>query len=213
MNLGTGELLTLLFLAVLIGGAAVLVRRAVAAGSAQRSGPVRRRDHPQEDDHRRQPSRTAGDRESLTAFLDFQRATLALKCQGLTADQLRRAAVPTSKLTLLGLVRHMAAIEAVWFRRTLNGEDVPSPWSEADGDYAEFLVADADADAAFALWRRECDGSRAIADRFASLDDTVEHRGEEISLRYVLTHMIEEYARHNGHADLLREAIDGTVGE
>ncbi|MGW6914382.1 DinB family protein [Kitasatospora sp. NPDC054939] len=165
------------------------------------------------DDKRVHPSKVAGDRASLTTFLDYQRATLAMKCQGLTGEQLKQQAVPTSGLTLLGLVRHAAEVEQGWFRWVLNGEDCRPLWPRTNGEPAEFQVADADVDEAFAFWHAACENSRAAADAFASLDDTVDFRGEVVSLRYVLTHMIEEYARHNGHADLLREAIDGEVGE
>ncbi|MFK4100585.1 DinB family protein [Streptomyces sp. NPDC019531] len=159
----------------------------------------------------------ADDRASLTLFLDYQRATLAMKCQGVTSEQLKRRAVATSGLCLLGLVRHAAEVERSWFRMVLNGEQLKARWPAVDGVLGAFHVADADADAdvdeAFVLWHKACEESRAVTDAFESLDDTVEFRGETISVRYVLTHMIEEYARHNGHADLLREAIDGTVGE
>ncbi|MFE9606593.1 DinB family protein [Streptomyces hokutonensis] len=159
------------------------------------------------------PSKVADDRMSLTSFLDCQRATLAMKCQGLTGDQLKQKAVPTSSLTLLGLVRHTAEVETGWFRFVPNREQLTPRWPAVDGILGEFLVADADDDEAFTLWRQACEDSRAVTDSFDSLDDTIVFRGETISLRYVLTHMIEEYARHNGHADLLREAIDGAVGE
>ncbi|KUO06266.1 DinB family protein [Streptomyces caeruleatus] len=166
------------------------------------------------DDERTYPSKVADDRASLTSFLDYQRATLALKCAGLTSEQLKQKAIPTSGLTLLGLVRHVASVERSWFRWIMNVEDVKMPWpGKIDGTFAEFHVEDADVGEAFTVWREECARARAVASSFNSLDDTVEFRGEIISLRYVLTHMIEEYARHNGHADLLREAIDGTVGE
>ncbi|MGW2840196.1 DinB family protein [Streptomyces sp. NPDC001493] len=165
------------------------------------------------DDSRTPPSKTAGDRASLTAFLDHQRATLAMKCRGLTGDQLRRKAVPTSGLSLLGLVRHAAEVERSWFGMVVSGEDLKALWPRVDGESADFHVEDADADEAFAFWSEACEASRTAAAAVGSLDDTVDFRGETISLRYVLTHMIEEYARHNGHADLLREAIDGEVGE
>ncbi|MFF3861567.1 DinB family protein [Streptomyces sp. NPDC002209] len=165
-------------------------------------------------DPRIHPSKVADDRASLTSFLDYQRATLAMKCAGLTGEQLKQKAIPTSGLTLLGLVRHAASVERSWFRFIVNAEDVKTPWpGEVDGTFAEFHVEDADVGEAFGVWREECARARAVAFSFDSLDDTVDFRGETISLRYVLTHMIEEYARHNGHADLLREAIDGAVGE
>lgn len=156
----------------------------------------------------------ADDRASLTSFLDHQRATLAMKCRGLTGEQLKQKAVPTSGLTLLGLVRHAASVERSWFRFALNAEDLESLWpGEVDGTFADFHVEDADVEEAFAVWHEECAHARAVARSFASVDGTVDCGGVTISLRYVLTHMIEEYARHNGHADLLREAIDGAVGE
>ncbi|MGW0859364.1 DinB family protein [Streptomyces sp. NPDC002690] len=165
------------------------------------------------DDPRIHPSKVADDRASLTQFLDHQRATLAMKCHGLTVEQLRLRAVPTSGLTLLGLVRHAAEVERSWFGAVVSGADLKPLWPKVEGEFAEFLVEDADGEEAFAFWNEACEASRTAADAVASLDDTVDFRGEAISLRYVLTHMIEEYARHNGHADLLREAIDGETGE
>ncbi|MFI6651350.1 DinB family protein [Streptomyces sp. NPDC050529] len=165
------------------------------------------------DDPRVHPSKVADDRASLTSFLDYQRATLAMKCQGLTSEQLKHKAVPTSGLSLLGLVRHAAEVERSWFRLVLNSEKLTALWPRVDGVFGEFHVDDADVDEAFALWRDACEVSRAVAGAIEPLDSAVEFRGESISLRYVLMHMIEEYARHNGHADLLREAIDGVVGE
>ena len=165
------------------------------------------------DDLRTHPSKVAGDRASLTAFLDYQCARLAMKCQGLTGEQLKHKAVPSSGLSLLGLVRHASEIERIWFLLVLNGEDCKPRWPKVNDQPADFHVDDADVDEAFAFWREACEGSRAAADAVESFDDTVDFRGEVFSLRYVLTHMIEEYARHNGHADLLREAIDGEVGE
>ncbi len=165
------------------------------------------------DDQRIHPSTTAGDRPSLTGFLDYQRATLAMKCQGLSGDQLKLTAVPTSGLSLLGLVRHLAEVERSWFRAVLNGEDCPSFWPRINNEFAEFHVENADTDEAFAFWRQSCEESDAAAAAVADLDTPVGYRDEAYTLRYILTHMIEEYARHNGHADLLREAIDGQVGE
>lgn len=165
------------------------------------------------DDHRELPSKVAEDRASLTAFLDYQRATLAMKCQGLTGEQLKQKAVPTSSLSLLGLVRHAVEVERSWFQMVLSGKPVTATWPRVNGEFGEWHVEDADVDEAFELWREACEDSRAVTHAFQSLDARVEFTDEIISLRYVLTHMIEEYARHNGHADLLREAIDGEVGE
>ena len=160
------------------------------------------------------PPLLAGERESLRAFLDFHRATLALKCEGLTDEQLRRAASPPSTLSLLGLVRHMAEVERTWFRRVIAAEDVPLVWSDS-GDFQQAYDArDADVAEAFEAWRREVEHARRIEREAASLDVTGHQArwGEDVSLRLVMLHMLHEYARHNGHADLIREAIDGTVG-
>ncbi|MGW0530956.1 DinB family protein [Streptomyces sp. NPDC003032] len=166
------------------------------------------------------PHAAAGERASLTAFLQYQRETLAMKCAGLTAEQLKERAVPPSDMSLLGLVRHLAEVERSWFRNVLNGEASAAHWTgRLPGEYADFDVADADPDEAFEVWHAECARSRAIVDAQESLDPldplnvTVDFRGDAYSLRYILTHMIEEYARHNGHADLLRERIDGATGE
>ncbi|WP_174536831.1 DinB family protein [Micromonospora chalcea] len=160
------------------------------------------------------PPLLGGERESLRAFLDFHRATLALKCEGLTDEQLRRPASPPSTLSLLGLVRHMAEVERTWFRRVIAAEDVPLVWSDT-GDFQQAYDArDADVAEAFAAWRREIEHARRIEREAASLDVTGHQArwGEDVSLRLVMLHMLHEYARHNGHADLIREAIDGTVG-
>ncbi|MGW0734049.1 DinB family protein [Streptomyces sp. NPDC002851] len=168
-----------------------------------------------DDQQRTKPPRTADDRASLLAFLEYQRETLEMKCAGLSAEQLRKRAVPPSDLSLLGLVRHMASVERSWFQWVWCGADIERLWPQAaDGSYGEWEVTDAsDPDEAFGLWEAACGRSRGIVAEAASLDDTVEFRGEVFSLRYIVTHMIEEYARHNGHADLLREAIDGRTGE
>ena len=150
----------------------------------------------------------------LTTWLDYHRDTLAWKCEGLTDDQLRERAVPPSSLSLLGLVRHMADVERGWFRRVLNGEDAPYRYGTDPKPDAEFDdVATADVAAAFADWQADCERARELVAAASSLDVTGERRGERFSLRWILVHMIEEYARHNGHADLLRERIDGSVGE
>ncbi|MDH6709282.1 putative damage-inducible protein DinB [Kitasatospora sp. MAA19] len=165
-------------------------------------------------DERPAPPLTGGEREMLRAFLDFHRATLAMKCEGLTEEQLRQRSSPPSTLTLLGLVRHMAEVERTWFRRVIDGEDVPLVWSE-DGDYqAAYDATGATRAEAFAAWQAEVGHSRRIERAAASLDVTgYQPRWQaEVSLRLVMLHLIHEYARHNGHADFLREAIDGTVG-
>jgi uncharacterized damage-inducible protein DinB len=159
----------------------------------------------------------AGDeRTLLESFLDYHRATLLLKCEGLTDDQLRTRSVRPSSLSLLGLVRHMAEVERNWFRRILMGEDVPGLfWTDEEPDGEFDLVDDADVAADLATYREELGVCRAIANRHADLDAIGANlrRGHEVSLRWMFVHMIEEYARHNGHADLLRERIDGVTGE
>ncbi len=160
------------------------------------------------------PPRIAGEREMLRVFLDFHRATLAMKCDGLSDDDLRRRSMPPSTLSLLGLVRHMAEVERTWFRRVINGEDVPFVWS-TKGDFQEaYDATGATGPEAFDAWRAEVERSRRIEAEAESLDVTGHFArwGEDVSLRFVMLHLIHEYARHNGHADFLREGIDGTVG-
>jgi hypothetical protein len=164
---------------------------------------------------RSEPPLVCDERTALEAWLTFQRETLLMKCAGLTPEQLRQRAVPPSTMSLLGLVRHLAEVERWWFRRHLAGEDVPCMyWSDAhpDGDFD--LVDDADAEEDFGILSREIELGRAAAAGL-SLDYTFlqPHLSAETDLRWVYVHMIEEYARHNGHADLLRERIDGVTGD
>jgi uncharacterized damage-inducible protein DinB len=151
----------------------------------------------------------------LAGWLDYHRATLEMKCAGLTPDQLATRAVEPSTLSLLGLVRHMADVERAWFRRRLAGEDAPPLYFSDDDPDGDFDNLDpATVDEAFATWRAECARAREIAAALPSLDVMVTDRvGRQLSARWVLHHMVEEYARHNGHADLLRERIDGVTGE
>ena len=165
-------------------------------------------------DERIEPPLTGGERETLRAYLDWHRATLALKCEGLSDDDLRRRSMPPSTLSLLGLVRHMAEVERSWFRRVIDGQDVPLVWSP-DGDFqVAYDATGADRAEAFAAWEAEIAHGRRIERAAPSLDTTgVDRRyGTVYSLRLVLLHLIQEYARHNGHADLLRECIDGRIG-
>ncbi|MFJ1970336.1 DinB family protein [Streptomyces sp. NPDC087903] len=166
---------------------------------------------------RSEPAQNADERTMLEGWLDYHRQTLAWKCEGLTDAQLRTASVKPSELSLMGLVRHMAEVERSWFSRVLAGDD-PGPiyYTEEDRD-GEFHLTEADTwEEARATWQTEIDTARRIAAGFA-LDDLSEGRSrstdEPFSLRWIYTHMIEEYARHNGHADLLRERVDGATGE
>jgi uncharacterized damage-inducible protein DinB len=155
----------------------------------------------------------APERPMLEQWLDRHRATLAIKCDGLTPDQLRIQSVPPSSLSLLGLVRHLADVERWWFRVVMDGQpDVAHYWDNPghDSDFDDVATADVATD--FARWQAECDAARAIA-ATRSLDDCGDDDGETVSLRWVYVHMIEEYARHNGHADLIRERIDGVTGD
>ncbi|WP_219418555.1 DinB family protein [Pseudonocardia nigra] len=160
------------------------------------------------------PPLTGGERETLRAYLDFHRATLAMKCDGLSDEDLRCRSMPPSTLSLLGLVRHMAEVERTWFRRLINGEDIPLVWS-ADGDFqVAYDASGATRSEAFAAWQAEVGHARRIEAAAESLNVTGHQArwGEDVSLRLVMLHLIHEYARHNGHADLLREGIDGAVG-
>ena len=160
------------------------------------------------------PPLIAGEREMLRAFLDFHRSTLAWKCDDLGDEDLRRPSMPPSTLSLLGLVRHMAEVERTWFRRVMNGEDIAFVWSP-EGDYqVAYDASDCTREEAFAAWTAEVEHSRRIEREAESLDFTAHFArwGEDVSLRFVMMHMIHEYARHDGHADLIREGIDGVVG-
>ena len=160
------------------------------------------------------PPLIAGEREMLRVFLDFHRATLAMKCDGLTDDQLRERSMPPSTLTLLGLVRHMAEVERIWFRRAIAGEDLPLVWTDEIDFQAAYDVNEAEGPEAFAVWQAEVDRSRQIEAEAESLDvlGYQPRWDEQVSLRFVMMHLIHEYARHNGHADFLREGVDGVVG-
>ncbi|HEY5121777.1 MAG TPA: DinB family protein, partial [Acidimicrobiales bacterium] len=150
----------------------------------------------------------------LEGWLDFHRATLVGKCAGLTEEQLTTAAVPPSELTLLGLLRHMALVEVCWFDMVLHDSDTPLPFtSDDDRDFEFHALKSATPEEALETFNAACQRSRELAAGL-SLDILVKksRRDGPLDLRWVYLHMIEEYARHNGHADLLREVIDGTTG-
>ena len=149
------------------------------------------------------------ERQALEAFITWHRQTLLWKVAGLTGEQLVRRAIPTSTMTLLGIVRHMAQVERHWWRHRVAGEDIPNlylnddEWDSLDPDraaedYQQLLDEWPEVDAAAARY---------------DLDHTFARRGETWSVRTLYLHLIEEWARHNGHADLIREAIDGVTGE
>jgi uncharacterized damage-inducible protein DinB len=168
-------------------------------------------------DLRPDDSYRSGERDLLLWFLDEYRRVLARKAEGITDEQARAAASPPSDLTLLGLIRHMAKVERVWFRERLGREDVPRlyvgalhPTGDPDGDF--HAPADATLAEAFeSYWREIAAADRIIA--ATELDTDVDTARGRISLRWILVHMIEEYARHCGHADLVRQAVDGATGD
>jgi hypothetical protein len=164
---------------------------------------------------RTMPPLHADERTTLEGWLDFYRATLALKCEGLDDAQLRTASVPPSTLTLLGLVQHAAEVERNWFRRVLTGEHAPpifGPSDHPEGHDGGFEVSEESShQAAAEIWHAGIAQARANCATRA-LDDTSPFAGDHVSLRWIYLHMIAEYARHCGHADLIRERIDGTTG-
>lgn len=158
----------------------------------------------------------ADERTTLIGYLRDYRLTIELKCSGLDAAGLARQSVPPSNLSLLGLVRHLADVERHWFRRVLDGQDVEWLYRRENDRDAAFNDAVADprlVDAAWAAWRDEVRFSEQFVERAPDLDVTGTDSQGIVSLREVLVHLIEEYARHAGHADLLRECIDGRVGQ
>jgi uncharacterized damage-inducible protein DinB len=175
------------------------------------------------DEHGRpEPPLTADETATLLGFLDYQRATLAWKCSGLDAAGLR-ATVGASSMTLAGMLKHLALVEDDWFSRWLYGREPAPPWDtvdwDADPDWDWHSAAADTPEELLALWQDAVDRSRAqVAEALAGggLERLPRRRwpdGRAPSLRWIVVHMIEEYARHNGHADLIRESVDGLTGE
>jgi uncharacterized damage-inducible protein DinB len=162
---------------------------------------------------RTEPPPVADELTSLTGWLDYQRATLLRICEGLTDEQLRRPLV-ASGTSLLGLVKHLTEVEHGWFVRTFAQVDEPHLFfteDDPEGDMA--ATPDETVEELVDGYRRACARSREIVAGAASLDESVPHgRLGRVDLRWILTHMIEETARHNGHADILREQLDGATG-
>jgi uncharacterized damage-inducible protein DinB len=170
---------------------------------------------------RTDPDLRADERTSLCQFLDFHRATLVSRIEGLTIEQLSITRRP-SELTLAGLIKHLALVEDSWFVERMAGRPMPEPWLSApfddDPDWEFHSAPDDTPEELLALYRDACDRSRAVVaehDELGALSVAESNREGEgrFSLRWILLHMIEETARHNGHADLLRESIDGLTGE
>jgi uncharacterized damage-inducible protein DinB len=164
---------------------------------------------------RHEPPNFGTERELLETFLDYYRGTLLVKCAGLSDEQLRQRAAEPSTLSLLGLVRHMTNVEQNWFQRIFLNRDVDFVYSGARNRDAEFHdVASASGDQVEEDYLRVCEESRSIGrshdlEQFAAIEDERDH----VTLRWIYLHLIEEYARHCGHADLLRERIDGVTGD
>jgi Protein of unknown function (DUF664) len=163
------------------------------------------------------PEHLTEERRALEEWVDFHRATLLTKCKGLTAEQLKLAAAPPSTMTLLGLVRHMTLVERWWFRMHAAREEIGFIYATDERENADFEDIDgADADENVAAYVDECEYAR-LAVKGVALDEVVPSRGDHPertrNVRWIYLHMLEEYARHNGHADLLRERIDGATGE
>ena len=158
-------------------------------------------------DHRVGPPSFGTERDMLRAFLDYQRATLAMKCDGLTDAELRLQSMPPSTLSLLGLVRHLAEVERTWFRRVFEDHDAPMVWSDKIDFQAAYDASASTRAEAFAAWEAEVENSRRIERAAATLDlaGWQPRWDEDVSLRMVMVHVLLEYGRHNGHADFLRD--------
>jgi uncharacterized damage-inducible protein DinB len=170
-----------------------------------------------DDDPRETGAETMDERTTLLDYLRRYRLTLQIKCDDLDAVQLASRSVPPSTMSLLGLVRHMAEVERSWFRRVMAGQDAPRLYCSADdpdGDFDGAVADPAVVEDAWHRWRDEVAFAEQFVNATLDLSTTGTHRdGSEPQLRDILVHMIEEYARHCGHADLLRERIDGRVGQ
>ena len=170
-----------------------------------------------DDDPRETGAQTFDERSTLLDYLRRYRLTLEMKCDGLDAAQLASRSVPPSTMSLLGLVRHMAEVERSWFRRVMAGQDAPSLYytpADPDGDFDGAVADPAVVADAWKRWREEVVFAEQFVGATSDLSATGTHRdGSTPQLRDILVHMIEEYARHCGHADLLRERIDGRVGQ
>jgi uncharacterized damage-inducible protein DinB len=182
-------------------------------------------DEMQTDQHGRpEPPHEAGEAATLTGFLDYQRGTLQWKCRGLSDEQLRVALPPTT-MTLGGMLKHMACVEDYWFTEVAAEKPSPEPWGsvdwDADPDWDWRTAASDSGDELRGLWAERVGRSRAVVEAQLGLgEDKALSQAHpawggqgRVSLRWILTHMVEEYARHNGHADLIRESLDGETGE
>jgi hypothetical protein len=165
-------------------------------------------------DARSGPPFLDGDRAALEAWLEFYRETLPIKVGGLTPEQLCHRSVPPSTLSLIGIVRHLTEVEMYWFGTVATGHQEVPPYSanDPDGDFNDVTEETALAD--LERYRTEVAAARQRGSAIADLDQPLPglRRGEQVNLRWIYLHMIEEYARHLGHADLVRECVDGVTG-
>ena len=170
---------------------------------------------PSDQDPRAEAGPVCGERDTSIGYLEAYRTTLELKCEGLTPTQLGTRSVPPSNISLLGLVRHLARVEQHWFRRVIEHDlEIPRLFPDKSLDAGFSWTGDADepvVSEAWGLWRDEVAHSREVLDR-TGLDTVVDVHGEPTEVRDILIHMVEEYARHCGHADLVRECLDGRAG-
>ena len=165
-----------------------------------------------EDDPRESGVVPKGERAVVLDYLRAYRLTFEMKLADLDAEQLARRSVPPSTMSLLGLLRHLAGVEHSWFRRRLDGQDIPRLYVD-DSDFDGAVADPALVERAWEDWRREVAFAEAWAESNVDLDRLVDLGDEETEVRDILVHMVEEYARHCGHADLLRECIDGRTGQ
>jgi uncharacterized damage-inducible protein DinB len=165
-----------------------------------------------QDPERRQRRATGDEREMLEAFLDFERDTLLWKLSGLTEEQARTKLTP-SGMSLLGLVKHLAYVERSWFQRRFQGREVYVPWRSGDPDGDFRIDAEESFETVISFYRAEVEESRRIVAETALLETLAHETDRPVTLRWILIHMIEETARHVGHADLMREMTDGQTGE
>ena len=170
-----------------------------------------------EDDPRSTEEQAVGEKAVLAEYLDHFRMTLDMKCEGLTPEQLATRSVPPSTMSLLGLVRHMARVEHHWFRRALEGHsELPRLYRTDEDPDLDFNGVEPTEDAvvdAWESWFREVTHARKVYAQYDDLGQTFDYQGRQTEVRDIIVHMIEEYARHCGHADLLRECIDGRTGQ
>ena len=164
------------------------------------------------DDPRETEAPPRGEKDVVLGYLRAYRLTLEMKLQDLDAEQLARRSVPPSSMSLLGLLRHLAGVEHSWFRRRLDGQDIPRLYV-GDEDFDGAVADSAVVEDAWESWRREVAFAEAWVEGVVDLGRLIDLGEEQVEVRDILVHMVEEYARHCGHADLLRECIDGRIGQ